>query len=80
MLGWIFFIDAGDFTRLAGEWGEIVPRRETPSQCGRVGSPDCYLEFKLRYLKNLKLFLSRVKELLETIVLRGKKGDGFCSF
>ena len=37
----------------------------------------CYLEFKLRYLKNLKLFLIRVKELFEPIVLR-KKGDGFC--
>ena len=31
----------------------------------------CYLEFKLRYLKNLKLFLIRVKE---------KKGDGFLLF
>ena len=36
----------------------------------------CYLEFKLRYLKNLKLFSIRVKELFEPIVLR-KKGDGF---
>ena len=24
---------------LAGRAGEIVSRRETPSQCGRVGSP-----------------------------------------
>ena len=24
---------------LAGRTGEIVSRRETPSQCGRVGSP-----------------------------------------
>ena len=30
----------------------------------------CYLEFKLRYLKNLKLFSIRVKELFELIVLR----------
>ena len=37
MLGGNFFIDAGDFTCLAGE---IVSRRETPSQCGRVRSPD----------------------------------------
>ena len=29
----------------------------------------CYLEFKLRYLKNLKLFSIRVKELSEPIVL-----------
>ena len=39
----------------------------------------CYLEFKLRYLKNLKLFSSRVKELFEPIVLR-RKGDGFLLF
>ena len=39
----------------------------------------CYLEFKLRYLKNLKLFCIRVKELFEPIVLR-KKGDGFLLF
>ena len=39
----------------------------------------CYLEFKLRYLKNLKLFSIRVKELFEPIVLR-KKGDGFLLF
>ena len=36
----------------------------------------CYLEFKLRYLKNLKLFSVRVKELSEPIVL-WRKGDGF---
>ena len=36
----------------------------------------CYLEFKLRYLKNLKLFSIRVKELSEPIVL-WRKGDGF---
>ena len=36
----------------------------------------CYLEFKLRYLKNLRLLLVRVKELFEPLVLR-KKGDGF---
>ena len=41
----------------------------------------CYLEFKLRYLKNLKLFLIRVKELFEPIVLqKKKKGDGFLLF
>ena len=28
----------------------------------------CYLEFKLRYLKNLKLFSVRVKELFDHIV------------
>ena len=39
----------------------------------------CYLEFKLHYLKNLKLFSIRVKELFEPIVLR-KKGDGFLLF
>ena len=36
----------------------------------------CYLEFKLSYLKNLKLFSIRVKELSEPIVL-WRKGDGF---
>ena len=33
----------------------------------------CYLEFKLRYLKNLKLFSVRIKEWFEPIVLRKKK-------
>ena len=32
----------------------------------------CYLEFKLRYLKNMKLFSLRVKELFEPILLRRK--------
>ena len=40
----------------------------------------CYLEYKLRYLKNLKLFSIRVKELFEPIVLPKKKGDGFLLF
>ena len=35
----------------------------------------CYLEFKLRYLKNMKLFSIRVKELFEPIVLRKKRRD-----
>ena len=39
----------------------------------------CYLEFKLRYLKNLKLFSIRAKELFELIVLR-QKADGFLLF
>ena len=39
----------------------------------------CYIEFKLSYLKNLKLFSIRVKELFEPIVLP-KKGDGFLLF
>ena len=38
----------------------------------------CYLEFKLRYLKNLKLFSTRVKELFESEVLQ-RIADGFCS-
>ena len=42
----------------------------------------CYHEFKLRYLKNQKLFSIRVKELFEPIVLqkkkkKKKKGDEF---
>ena len=45
----------------------------------------CYLEFKLRYLKNLKLFSIGVKELSEPMVFvkkkkkkkKKKKGDGF---
>ena len=36
----------------------------------------CYHEFKLRYLKNQKLFSIRVKELFKPIVLRNR-GDGF---
>ena len=36
-----------------------------------------YLEFKRRYLKNLKLFSIGVNESFEPIVLRGKKADGF---
>ena len=39
-----------------------------------------YHEFKLRYLKNHKLFSIRVKELFEPIVLRKKKAMGFCPF
>ena len=39
----------------------------------------CYLEFKLRYLKNLKLFSVRLKELFEPIVLR-KIADGVLPF
>ena len=39
----------------------------------------CYLEFKLSYLKNLKLFSIRVKELSEPIVL-WRKGDRFQLF
>ena len=33
----------------------------------------CYIEFKLGYLKNLKLFLIRVKELFEPIVFANKR-------
>ena len=33
----------------------------------------CYLEFKLSYLKNLKLFLIRVKELSEPAVFVKKR-------
>ena len=39
----------------------------------------CYFEFKLCYLKNLKLFSIRVEELYEPIVLQ-KKADGFLLF
>ena len=38
-----------------------------------------YLEFKLLYLKNLKLYLIRVKESFESIILR-RKGDEFSLF
>ena len=43
----------------------------------------CYIEFKLRYLKILKLFSIRVKELFEPIVLqkkKKKKATGFSPF
>ena len=33
----------------------------------------CYNEFKLRYLKNLKLFSIKVKELFEPLFLQKKK-------
>ena len=39
----------------------------------------CYLEFKLSYLKNMKLFSIRVKELSEPIVLE-EKATGCSSF
>ena len=39
----------------------------------------CYSEFKLRYLKNLKLFSIREKQLFEPIVLR-KKGNVIALF
>ena len=39
----------------------------------------CYLEFKLSYRKNLKLFSIRVKELSEPIVCE-EKVTGFSSF
>ena len=35
-----FFHSCGRFYMLAGRVGEIVSRRDTPSQCGRVESPD----------------------------------------
>ena len=38
-----------------------------------------YHEFKLRHLKNQKLFSIRVNELFEPIILR-RKGDGFLLF
>ena len=44
----------------------------------------CYLEFKFRYLKNLKIFSIRVEEFFEPIDLRKKKkkkkADGFLLF
>ena len=36
---WDFFHWWGRFYMLARRAGEVVSRRETPSQCGRVGSP-----------------------------------------
>ena len=39
----------------------------------------CYLEFKLSYLKNLKLYSIRVKELSEPIVL-WRKAEGLALF
>ena len=44
--------------------------------------PYCYLEFKLCYLKNLKLFsIGIIQELFESIVLwKKKKADGFLLF
>ena len=39
----------------------------------------CYLEFKIRYLKNLKWFSIRIKEFFKPIVLK-KKTDEFLLF
>ena len=39
----------------------------------------CYLEFKLSYLKNLKLFSIRVKELSKPMFCE-EKATGFSSF
>ena len=38
-----------------------------------------YLEFKLRYLKNLKLFSTKIKDLFEPVVLL-RKTDEFLRF
>ena len=43
----------------------------------------CYLEFRLRYLENLKLFSIRVKELFEPIgpsFAKKKQATGFYTF
>ena len=40
----------------------------------------CYHKFKLRYLRNQKLFSIRVKELFESIVLRKIKRRVFALF
>ena len=40
----------------------------------------CYLEFRFHYLKNLKLFSIRVKELFEPIVLQKKSWWVFALF
>ena len=40
----------------------------------------CYLEFKFRYLKALKLFSIRVKELFEPIALEKKRRRVFALF
>ena len=47
-----FFHSCGRFYMLAGRAGEIVSRRETPSQCGRVGSPG-YLNDRVKELQVL---------------------------
>ena len=39
----------------------------------------CHLEFKLCYLKKLKLFSIIIKELFEVRVLQGEKADMFYS-
>ena len=63
----------------------ILTETMNDSVMGRYDSfcyflPSCYLEFKLCYLKNLKLFSIRVKELFEPIVLRKDIGDWFLLF
>ena len=45
-----FFHWCGRFYMLAGRAGEIVSRRETPSQCGRVGSPALWVILTSRHL------------------------------
>ena len=59
-----------NFSACAGESSQSMLRGDN---CMLLKSPlaivYCYIEFKLRYLKNLKLSSIRVKELSEPIVL-----------
>ena len=65
---------------------EPSPRKELTLSCGfkvsQLGAfcPKatvyCYLEFELRFLKNLKLFSIKIKELFESIVCENNNNNG----
>ena len=54
---------------VANSFWRVIPCSQTGFKPIGHDSVYCYLEFKLRYLENLKLFSIRVKELSEPIVL-----------
>ena len=71
-----------DVTELDADGERYHPKRELNMNYGVTTGcilVYCYIEFKLRYLKNLKSFSKRIKELFEPIVLR-KKAERFLLF
>ena len=69
--------------RMLGKITTVAVRRDmycTKSYYSSIGYiVYCHLECKLRYLRNLKLFSIRVKELFKPTVLQ-RKADGFLLF
>ena len=69
-----FFHSCGRFYMLAGRVGEIVSRRETPSQCGRVGSP-----VETPWRKSLCKVVSKGEGSLEDLEPDGLTKSNLCS-